>query len=124
MINIDVFAHIIYYVELPEQLPTSRQKGSPNKAQMNPKSLKTPPGSHIKNTSKIDDQNEPKLVPKWGPKVEPKSPKMTSWGHLRTRVAPERPPDPLQDQFWRCFGTICGPVLTDFPKHLKSFLDA
>ena len=83
-----------------------------------------PSRRHIKKTSKNDTQNEPKLVPQWGPKVEPKSPKMMSWGHLRTRVAPERPPDPLQDQFWRCFGTICGPFLTDFPTHLKSFLDA
>ena len=91
---------------------------------MEPKSPKMPSRRHIKKTSKNDAPNEPKLIPKWGPKGEPKSPKMMSWGHLRTGVAPERPPDPLRDQFWKGLGTIWGSFLTDVPTHLGSFPDA
>ena len=62
--------------------------------------------------------NEPKLVPKWGPKMEPKSSEMMSWGHLCTRVAPKLPPDLLRDRFWTGVGLIVGPFLTDFPTQL------
>ena len=46
--------------------------------------------------------------------MEPKSSKMRSWKHLVSRVAPKRPPDPLQDRFWRGFGTILGPFSSVF----------
>ena len=42
---------------------------------MDPTSLKMPFRRHIKKTLKSDAQNEPKLIPKWGPKVEPNCPK-------------------------------------------------
>ncbi len=112
------------YVEIQTSFQKRPPKGIQNTAQMDPKSPKKPSRRHIKKHKKNDTPNEPKLAPKWGPQVEPKSAKMMSWGHLCTRVAPKRPPDPLRDQFWRCFGTICGPFLTDFPTHLNSFLDA
>ena len=46
--------------------------------------------------------------PKGGPKMEPKLSKMRSWKHLVSRVAPKWPQEPLQDRFWRGFGTILG----------------
>ena len=84
---------------MPQQLPTKPKKGSQNRAQMDPKSVKTPSGSRIKKTSKNDVQNEPKLAPKWGPKMVPKSSEMMSWGHLCASVAPKWPPDLLRDRF-------------------------
>ena len=95
MVNIAVFVHFTYYVELPKQLPTRPKKGSQNRAQMDPKSVKTPSGSRVKKTSKNYAQNEPRLGPKWGPKMEPKSSEMMSWGHICASVAPKWPPDVL-----------------------------
>ena len=68
-------------------------------------------------TSKKINKWCPKLAqtdPKGGPKMEPKSSKMKSWKHLVSRVAPKRPPEPLQDRFWRGFGTILGPFSSVF----------
>ena len=101
--------HVTVYVEIQTSFQKRTPKGPQNRVPMDPKSSKMPSRRHTKKTSKNDAQNEPKLVPKWGPKVEPKSPKMMSWGHLRTRVAPERPPDPFEinlEMFWNDFGTI------------------
>ena len=87
--------HVTVYVEIQTSFQKRSEKGLKNRAQMDPKSSKMPSRRRVKKTPKNDAQNEPKLVPKWGPQVEPKSPKMMSWGHLCTRVAPKRPPDPV-----------------------------
>ena len=75
--------------------------GSPNGGQ-----------GHQKATSKKHKKWFPKWTqtgPKGDPKMEPKSSNMKSWKHLVSRVAPKWPPEPLQDRFWRGFGTIWGP---------------
>ena len=85
----------------------------------------TPFGSHFggllgaqmeaKAINKPSQKSIKKWCPKWGqsgpkggPKMEPKSSKMRSWKHLASRVAPKWPPGPLQDRFWRGFGTMLG----------------
>ena len=65
-----------------------------------------PSKSHLKKTCKKWFSKWPQTGPKGGPKMEPKSLKMRSWKHLASRVAPKWLPDPLQDRFWRGFGTI------------------
>ena len=74
-----------------------------------PKWRPRPSKSHLKKTSKKWCPKWPQTGPKGGPKMEPKSSKMRSWKHLVSRVAPKWPPEPLQDRFWRGFGTILGP---------------
>ena len=63
----------------------------------------------------ISKKQQQKWCPKWsqtgpkgGPEMEPKSSKMMSWKHLVSRVAPKWPPEPLQDRFWKGFGTTLG----------------
>ena len=73
-----------------------------------------PSKSHLKKTSKKWCPKWTQTGPKGDPKMEPKSSKMRSWKHLVSRVAPKRPPDPLQDRFWRRFGTILGPFSSVF----------
>ena len=68
-----------------------------------------PSKSRLKKTPKKRCPKWPKHGPKGGPKMEPKSSKMRSWKHLVSKMAPKRPPDPLQDRFWRGVGTILGP---------------
>ena len=79
-----------------------------------PKWRPRPSKSHFKKTSKTWCPKWPQIGPKGGPKMEPKSSKMRSWKHLVSRVAPKWPPDPLQDRFWRGFGTILGPFSSVF----------
>ena len=76
-------------------------------AQMEAKAIK-------KATSKKHQKNDTQNGPKGGPKMKPKSSKMRSWKHLVSRVAPKRPPEPLQDRFWRGLGTIWGPFSSAF----------
>ena len=71
-------------------------------AQMEAKAINKPAQQNIKKWCPTWAQTGPK----GGPKMEPKSSKMRSWKHLASRVAPKWPPDPLQDRFWRSFGTI------------------
>ena len=61
---------------------------------------------------------------KGGPKMEPKSSNMRSVKHLVSRVAPKWPPDPLQDRFWRGFGTMLGPCLSVFLTYFCWFAHA
>ena len=90
-------------------------------ARMEAKAIK----SHPKETTKKICPKWPQTGPKGGPKVEPKSSTTMSWKHLVSRVAPKRPPEPLQDRFWRGFGTILGlcssVVLTYFCWLLHAF---
>ena len=86
-------------------LPFGSHFGGVLGAQFEANATKKPLQKHIK-----------KWWPKWaqtgpkgGPKMEPKSLKMKSWKHLVSKMAPKRPPDPLQDRFWKGFGTILGP---------------
>ena len=79
-----------------------------------PKWRPKPSKRHFKKTSKKWCPKWPQTGPKGGPKMEPKSSKMRSWKHLVSRVAPKWPPDPLQDRFWRGFGTILGPCSSVF----------
>ena len=72
-----------------------------------------------------------KWCPKWpqtGPKnnsqMESKLWKMRSWKHLVSRIAPKRPPDPLQDRFWRGFVTILGPFSSVFLTYVWWFVYA
>ena len=74
-------------------------------AQMEANAIKKPPQKNINNN---DAQYEPKLVPKGLPNWSHND-KMKSWKHLASRVAPKWPPEPLQDRFWKGFGTILGP---------------
>ena len=67
-----------------------------------PKWRPRPSKSHLKKTP---TEMMPKMSPK-GVNMESKSSNMKSWKHLVSRVAPKWPPDPLQDRFWRGFGTI------------------
>ena len=80
-------------------------------AQMEAKAIKKPLQKNIlkKWCPKWDQTG-----PKGSPKMKPKSSKMRSWKHLVSRVAPKWPPDPLQDRFWRGFGTILGPFSSVF----------
>ena len=83
-----------------------------------------PSKNHFKKTSKTWCQTWAQTGPKGGPKMEPKSSKMKSWKHLVSRVAPKWPPDPLQDRFWKGFGTILGPCSSVFLAYLWWFLHA
>ena len=56
--------------------------------------------------------------------MEPKSSKMKSWKHLVSKMAPKRPPDPLQDRFWRGFGTHLGSFSSVFLTYFQRFLHA
>ena len=99
--------HVTVYVEIQASFPKCLLTGPQHRAQMDPTSSK----SAIQKTHNISDaQNEPTFVPKWGPQVEPKSQKMMSWGHLCTRVAPKRPPEPLRDQFLGALGRLVSEV--------------
>ena len=89
-----------------------------------PKWRPKPSKSHFKKTSKKWCPKWPQTGPKGGPKMEPKSSKMRSWKHLVSRVAPKRPPEPLQDRFWRGFGTILGPFSLVFLAYVWCFLHA
>ena len=87
-------------------------------AQMGAKAFKKALQKNIKQTVS-------KMSKKWsqrGPKMEPKSSKMRSWKHLVSRVAPKRPPEPLQDRFWRGVGTILGPCSWVFLTYFLWFL--
>ncbi len=75
---------------------------SPNGGQGHQKAISTK--TFLKNGA----QNETTLVPKGSQNGANKS-KMRSSKHLVSRVAPKWPPEPLQDRFWRGFGTIVGP---------------
>ena len=83
-----------------------------------------PSKSHFKKTSKKWCPTWVQNGPKGGPKMEPKSLKMRSWKHLVSKIAPKRPPDPLQDRFWRGFGTILGPFSSVFLTYVEWFLQA
>ena len=89
-----------------------------------PKWRPRPSKSRFKKTSKQWCPTWAQTGPKGGPKMEPKSSKMRSWKHLVSRVAPKRPPDPLQDRFWRGFGTILGPCSSVFLTYVEWFLQA
>ena len=89
-----------------------------------PKWRPKPSKRHFKKTSKTWCPKWAQNGPKGGPKMEPKSSKMRSWKHLVSRVAPKRPPDPLQDRFWKGFGTILGPFSLVFLTYVRWFLYA
>ena len=91
--------------------------GSPNGGQGHQKATST-------KTSKKWCPKWAQTGPKGGPKMEPKSSKMRSWKHLVSRVAPKRPPDPLQDRFWRGFATILAPFSSIFLTYFWWFLQA
>ena len=74
-----------------------------------PKRRPKPSKSHLKKTSKKWCPKWPQTGPKGGPQMEPKSSKVMSWKHLVSRVAPKRPPEPLQDRYWKGLGIILGP---------------
>ena len=89
-------------------------------AQMEAKAIKSHFNKNINN-----------WCPKWtqtgakgDPKLQPKSQNMRSWKHLVSRVAPKWPPEPLQDRFWRGFGTILGPFSSVFLTYVWWFLYA
>ena len=89
-------------------------------AQMEAKAIKKPLQKNIKKMI-------PTMTPNWsqrGPHMEPKSSKMKSWKHLVSRVAPKRPPDPLQDRFWRGFVTILGRCSSVFLTYVWWFVYA
>ena len=79
-----------------------------------PKWRPRPSKSHFKKISKKWCSKWAQSGAKGGPKMEPKSSKMRSWKHLVSRVAPKRPPEALQDRFWRGLGTILGPFSSVF----------
>ena len=89
-----------------------------------PKWRPRPSKSHLTKTSKKWYPKWAQNGPKGGPKMEPKSSKMRSWKHLVSRAAPKRPPEPLQDRFWRGFGTILGPFSSVFLIYFWWFLHA
>ena len=89
-------------------------------AQMEAKAIKKPSQKDIKTWCPKWAQSGPK----GGPKMDPKSSKMRSWKHLVSRVAPKRPPDPLQDRFWRGFATILVPFSLIFLTYFWWFLQA
>ena len=102
--------HVTVYVEIQTSFQKRTPKDLQNRAHMDPKLPKMPSGRHIKKSSKNDTQNEPKLVPKWGPKVEPKSPKMMSW----VTSAQEWLPSGLQTPFKINFGGVLGRFADQF----------
>ena len=103
-----------FYVELQKMLPPGCQKVFQNTKWTSNRQTRLPETISKKYQQKYI-QNELKLVPKWGPKMEPTSSEMMSWGQLCTRVAPKLSPDLLRDRFWRGFATILGHFLTDVP---------
>ena len=86
-----------------------------------PKWRPKPSKRHFKKTSKKYCPKWPQTDPKGGPKMEPKLSKMKSWKRLVSRVAPKWPPEPLQDRFWRGFGTILKPFSLAFLTCLMIF---
>ena len=114
VVNISKIDDFQVFMLIPCWVSFWRCFGSPNGGQSHQKAIS-------KKTPKKWCPTWAQTGPKGVPKMEPKSSKVRSWKHLVSRVAPKRPPEPLQDRFWRGFGTILEPFSAIFLAYFCDF---